>query len=44
MIGHVAFVTQQLFVRILLDATAMAVTPLTVLLGIILTVLALRPI
>lgn len=44
MIGHVTFVTQQLFVRVLLDATDMAVAPLTFFLGIILTVLALRPI
>lgn len=40
--GHVALVTQQLFVRILLDATDMAVTPLAVFVRIILAVLALR--
>lgn len=42
MIGHVTFITQQLFVRVLLDATDVAVTPTTVFFGIILTVLALR--
>lgn len=44
MIGHVAFIAQQLFVRILLDAAGVAVTPATVLFGIIFTVLALRSI
>lgn len=44
MIGHVAFVAQQLFVRVLLDTADVAVTPATGFIGIILTVLALRSI
>lgn len=44
MIGHVTFVAQQLFVRILLDAADVAVTPATVFIGIVLAVLALRSI
>lgn len=43
-IGHITLITQQLLFRVLLDATDMAVTPLTVLVGIILAAFALRPI
>ena len=41
MVGHVTLITQQLFVGVLLDAADVAVTPLTVLLGVILTALTL---
>lgn len=40
--GHVAFIAQQLLVRILLDATNVAVTPAAVLIGVVLAVLTLR--